>query len=305
MDMYRGGDSPSSVDIGRQQKVMLAHLFKVAQAMEQIDQLLQWLAASTIQHFRVQLVQLWTTQVDAMGLLTLQLRTQARQDQTLPEQAVANNDLALLAQRMAGEQRVYSAQAVESLFSRYRATLLKRYGLNYCAGSFTDAPALLPPVGGQAGIPVPFAMTTLIFTQDQPQPNLMPAISSIVNQAIIVAAHKSMLLPTNPIQQASPSQPLQQETLSLTELIPRHRQDADMLLLNNPFSSSAVIADKRARRLYTVIDGHANIAALCRSTGLNVKEVYTALRLLLNQKRIDLYEPNGQLANTDLLPDNL
>ena len=77
-----------------------------------------------------------------------------------------------------------------------------------------------------------------------------------------------------------------------------------MLLLNNPFGSSAVIPDKRARRIYAAIDGHANIGALCKSTGMNIKEAYIALRLLLDQQRIDLYEPEGQLVNTDLLPDN-
>lgn len=304
MDMYGGSSSSSSTDAVRQQAI-LAQLFKVAESMSQIDQLLQWLADSITRHFSIQLVQFWTAYMDAMGLMALQLRVQARQDSTLPEQIVVNNDLALLAQRMAGERRIYSVQPVESLFSQYRAMQLKRYGLNYCTGSFMDAPALLPPFDRQVGTASPFAMTTLIFIHQQPQPTLMSTINTIVNQAVILAGNKGMLLPVNPTQQAIATRPLQQETLPLTELIPRRRQDTDMLLLNNPFSGSAVIADKQARRLYAMIDGHANIAALCGSTGMNVKEAYVALRLLLNQKRIDLYEPNGQLVDVNLLPDSL
>ncbi len=302
--MHGGSSSSSSTDAGRQQ-ALLTQLFKVAQSMGQIDQLLRWLADSIVQQFNVQLIQFWTGQIDAMGLMALQLRTQTRQDLTLPEQIVVNNDLALLAQRMAGERRIYNAQPVEALFSQYRATLLKRYRLNYCTGSFMDAPALLPPFDRQTGSACPFAMTTLIFIHQQPQPTLMSTVNSIVNQAVILAGNRGILLPVNPAQPAMPGRPPQPEALPLTELIPRRRQDTDMLLLNNPFASSAIIADKRARRLYAAIDGRANIALLCGNTGINIKEAYTALRLLLDQRRIDLYEPNGQLVDVRLLPDRL
>lgn len=314
MDMYGDGDSSSSGDTSRQQKAILAQLFKVTQTMEQIDQLFRWLADSVVQRFNIQLIQFWTSHMDAVGFMTLQLRTQARLDSTLPEQIVVNNDLALIAQSIAEKGHIYAAQPVESLFSQYRATLLRRYGLNYCAGSFINAPGLLlPAVGTEGGLASPFAMTTLIFAHQQPQPNLIPYISGIVNQAIIIASNKGMLYPihpgqqatsTGPLQQAITTEPLRQETSPLTELIPRRRQDTDMMLLNNPFNSSVVVTDKRARRLYTAIDGRANITALCRSTGMNLKEASIALRILLNQKRIDFYRPDGQLVDATLLPDN-
>ena len=314
MDMHGSGDDFSSVDAGRQQKSLLAQLLRAALAMDQIDQLLRWLADNIVQRFNIQLIQFWASHMDATGLMALQLRTQARLDSTLPEQIVVNNDLALIAQRMTGGQRIYAAQPVEILFSQYRATLLRRYGLNYCTGSFMDAPGLLLPAPGtQGGIASPFAMTTLIFTYQPPQPNLMASINGIVNQAITLAGNKGMLQPIAPGQQVTPigplrqaitTEPLRQETIPLTELIPRRRQDTDIMLLNNPFSSSAVVADKRARRIYTAIDGRANIAALCRNTGMNLKEAYAALRILLQQKRIDFYEPGGQLVDTAVLPDN-
>ncbi len=298
MDSY--GDSSSSIDISRQQKAILAQLFRVVQTVEQVDQLFQWLAASIVQGFRIQLIQFWT--VEATGLLALPLSPPVRQDATLPEQIVANNDLALLAQRMARERRIYGTQPVESLFSQYRASLLKRYRLNYCTGSFMTAHALLPPPAGQAGTPGPFAMTILIFVSNQPQPNLMPSITSIVSQAVILARNRGVLLPI--ASGPTPTRPLRQEPLPLSELIPRRREDTDTMLLNNPFSTTAVIADKQARRLYMAIHGRTNVAELCRNTGMNLKEVYTALCILLDQKRIDLYEPDGQLVDVDLLPDN-
>jgi hypothetical protein len=104
-----------------------------------------------------------------------------------------------------------------------------------------------------------------------------------------------------PLMQTPLSQPIRQEKVfALEQLIPRRKQDADMLLTENPFASGAMISDKKARRLHAAIDGHSNIANLCAVTGMHSKEVYVALQFLLGQQRIELYTPDGELASLPL-----
>ncbi len=51
--------------------------------------------------------------------------------------------------------------------------------------------------------------------------------------------------------------------------------------------------DKQARRLYEAIDSHKSLAELCRSTGMTLKEAYTALQILLTLQCIEIYTPEG------------
>ncbi len=294
---------------------MLAQLFKVAPTMQQIDELFQWLAVTSVQRFNVQLMQFWTSQLDAA--MTLQLRTLASQDAALPAQITVNNDVALVAQRMAGERRIYNPQLVENLFSTYRATLMKRYGLNYCTGSSINAHVQISlPGHTHAGITSPFAMTILLLTHKQPHVHLMPSISSLVDQAIIVGGNRGMLLATGQrlvsgaaaqqnVASRTAGTPARHDPSPYTQLVPRRKQDTDTMLLSSPFSGTTIIADKRARRLYTAIDERANIAALCKNTGIGLKEVYVAINILLQHNRIELYEPNGKRFNALLPLDNL
>jgi hypothetical protein len=306
MSTDEGDSSSSSVDVNRQQQAMLAQLFRAVLAMQQIDELFQWLADNSVQRFKIPLIQFWTNQINAAGLMALQLRTLAYQDAVLPEHLTVNNDVALVAQRMVGERRIYKSQLVDNLFSPYRAMLLKRYGLNYCTGSFIDANVLLsPPENMPSNMASPFAMTILLFTYGQPHMHLMSSISNIVNQAVIVAGNRGMLQASTTGKRLTSGALSRQNTLSLTELIPRRKQDTDTLLLSNPLSGTTIIADKRARRLYTAINGRANVAALCKSVSMDIKEVYIALHILLKDNRIEIYEPGGQPFDISLLPDSL
>jgi hypothetical protein len=107
-------------------------------------------------------------------------------------------------------------------------------------------------------------------------------------------------LTTPPLVTPQYTSPRSEPALPLDQLVPRRRQDADFLLSNNPFASTTTISDKKARRLHAAIDDHTNIADLCKHTGMNMQEIYIALQMLLEQHRIELYEPGGQLARTSL-----
>lgn len=69
------------------------------------------------------------------------------------------------------------------------------------------------------------------------------------------------------------------------------------MMSSNPFASPIVISDKQARRLHAAIDGHKSVGDLCNSLGMELHEALAALQVLLTQRRIELYEPNGRLLD--------
>ena len=308
--MSRDGndDKFSANDISGSQMALVAQLARSVATMHHVDELFQWLAYAMVQHFNLQMIQFWTNQISNTGGLAVQLRTVVRRDSTLPEQVIVNDQMAYIAQRVTSERRSYQPQLTETLFPPYQATLLKRYGLNYCGICFTRNSLLLPPpesIFSNERSPVPLAMTSLFFVRQFPHSDTISTFSLILEQAMIMAGNRNLLLPMNTPPppsaavelQATPP-PLPRETVfPLEQLIPQRRQDADLLLTDNPFARTAIISDKKARRLHAAIDGHTNVAALCHATGMNIKEVYVALQMLLSQHRIDLYKPDGQPAS--------
>ena len=112
--------------------------------------------------------------------------------------------------------------------------------------------------------------------------------------------------PTQPPQvhtgppQLPPQEPValnQEAPITLAQVILKRKQDNNDLLASNPFARPAVISDKKARRLHAAINGQANVAELSSTTGLNMREISAALRLLWDQQRIEAYEPGGKPVN--------
>jgi hypothetical protein len=60
-----------------------------------------------------------------------------------------------------------------------------------------------------------------------------------------------------------------------------------------------------ARRVYREIDGRNNVQDLCDITQLGMKEVCKALRTLIDERRIELFDATGQLADETLLLNDL
>jgi hypothetical protein len=345
MNTRESGDQFSAVDILRQQNALLSQLFQVAVSMHYIDELFQWLAYAFVHRLNIQLLLFWTNHIGQAGQLTAQLRTTARQDPSLPEQIVINDQMQRVAQRFMSERLAYQPQPVDTLFSHYQMTLLKRYGLYYWGACFTSRDALLPPratVFSQAEMPAFFAMTTMFFLRHIPQTNLIPAINTILEEAMSLAEKRGLLLPATqhptagytspspsltpplpaqpqpflqaqpqtppvqpwpqtqsrrPMQAAAPSSSAQGAPFTLAQLIPCRKQDADLLLSSNPFARPAAISDKRARRLHAAIDGQLSVEELCAVTGFTMQEVIAALRILWDQRRIEMQEPAGKPVN--------
>ena len=305
MTMYEAGDNTAE-GLSRQQTNVITQLFRVMPSMRHIDEVFQWLAYVITQQFNIPLVQFWTSATTRTGQRSVQLRTMVHQDPSLPEQVVVNDQTMLIAQRIISEQRTIQSQPIVNVFAQYQTLLLRRHGLNYCASTFLSTNVFLPPrsnTPSQEIMPTLLAMTAILYLRQSPHIDLIPTIGNILEQAVSLGGNRGLLLPTTNAPPSfapptplpfAPQTPLPQASPPLTELIPRRKQDANLLLTSNPFASAAVISDKQARRLHNAIDGRTNIAGLCNTTGMNIKDVYAALQTLLTQGRIEIYEPGGR-----------
>lgn len=90
----------------------------------------------------------------------------------------------------------------------------------------------------------------------------------------------------------SPSSPL------LQSLIPLRIQGQEHLQPQNP--RSVFISDRLARRVYSMIDGRSNIERLCLLTRMSLEQMRGVLRLLIEQRCIQLYTPAGQRVDATL-----
>ena len=141
MSMYEPGNN-AAAGLSRQQMNVITQLFRVVPSMRHIDEVFQWLAYAITQQFDVQLTQFWTNVTSRTGQRSMQLRTMVRQDPSLPEQVVVNDQTMLLAQRIVSEQQNIQTQPIANIFAQYHTLLLRRHGLNYCAGNFLTANVL-------------------------------------------------------------------------------------------------------------------------------------------------------------------
>jgi len=205
------------------------------------------------------------------------------------------------------EQHIFPPQMVEQVFPHFQASLLKRYGLSYCSCCWIDRNVYFAPVEhtlSHERISAGLTFIVLLLLRRYPHQDLMPTISIILEQAVGIAENRHLLLPfaasaghLSPSQEASPQEPL----AALLGLIPRLKQDARLLVSNNPFASSVTISDKQTLRLYTTIDGRKTVDELYSSTGMTLKEGYVALQTLLNLQYVEMYTPQGQLVDIALL----
>jgi hypothetical protein len=79
------------------------------------------------------------------------------------------------------------------------------------------------------------------------------------------------------------------------KLIPRRREDDNMLWVNDP--QSVVVRDMQIRYFFAAIDGQRNLEQLGMIMRMNADDILRVVRLLLAQHHILLYEPNGQLVD--------
>ncbi len=190
-------DEHTSSELSRQQVSIVAQLFSVVSSLRSIDELFQWLTRTIAQSFHVQLIQCWANSAHSTGEALPQLRTMICQDPSMPKSIMVNDQVLSLVQRLAREQRNFRPLPVVTLFSQYQIVLLRRHGLNYCTGCFLSANFLLPPLNtAQTQESTPFAMEILLFMRQHPHLDLASTVVSILEQAVVLAGNRGLLVPT-------------------------------------------------------------------------------------------------------------
>lgn len=302
------GDTSSQTNASRQQAAITAQLFKAVTNMHHIDQLFLWLSSVIIERFGIQVFQFWAVESSLSGQFSLQIRTLSCEDTSFPQHIFASNQFAVLAQRIIRQQNIYAFYTVSNILPPYQTDLLGRYGLNYCASYFLRSSKRLPPSEKSLAtgkIPTPLVGTLLLFLRQPLSPYVLTAIGSILEQTIVIAESRGLLLPTltppsGSVPRVSTVPPSQRSKSDLSELIPHRTEDTELMRSSNPLSGSIIISDKQARRLYAGIDDHRNVDELCNITSLDIKEVFFVLQKLLLQHRIQLFDAEGQLVDTSL-----
>lgn len=291
-------------------KQILTQLVVASETMHRVDELLEQLATGIVHHFGVKLAQCWMHQMNDAGQPTIQLGALVRQDPSLPEHVVANEYMTRMALHMASGQYTSQPQPVETIFSPFQSTLLKRYGLHCCVSYLLTRNVFLPPgseVASQEHPSIHFKLITWLFLQHSPHLDFVPTIKSILEQAITFAESHGLFLPTTATADQPPKlpvSPIQEALPALLQLIPHRKQNAKLLLESNPFADPFVTSDKKTRHLYTVINGRSSVGELCNVTGMEVKEAFAVLQQLLTQQRIEMYTPEGQLLDVSLFLNN-
>ncbi len=117
------------------------------------------------------------------------------------------------------------------------------------------------------------------------------------SQETLVQAVRN-LLPAHlrPVQVSVPQKP----DTKLANLIPRRLEDPALLTTRNPFASAPRM-DHPIQQLYRVIDGQKTVKALCEVTGFPLQKVAQMLTILIEQKHVEVYDPEEHRVVLSLL----
>lgn len=126
-----------------------------------------------------------------------------------------------------------------------------------------------------------------------PKPFTAEALVQTVWEGIPGPLRHTVLPSLSSIPQAHTSPPLEQ-------LVPHRVVSQGVMRTDSPFALSPVLEDKQARQLYVAIDGRRTLAELAAMINLEATAVIKPLRLLLKERRIQLYDTQGQLVEDAL-----
>jgi CheY-like chemotaxis protein len=77
--------------------------------------------------------------------------------------------------------------------------------------------------------------------------------------------------------------------------VPQRREGDDMLWVNDP--QSIIVRDMQIRYFYAAIDGQRNLEQLGMIMRMSTDDILRVVRILVTQRHIVLYEPNGHPAD--------
>jgi len=132
--------------------------------------------------------------------------------------------------------------------------------------------------GAHRYLPKPFTAQTLLQT---------------VREGVPTPLHQT-------IRSTIASTPQESVPPALLELMPRRVGNSVAMRTSSPFARTSAIEDDRASQLYAAIDGRKTLAELATVTGLEAKTVTGAIRALLKEQRIRMYDAAGQPVESAL-----
>ena len=126
-----------------------------------------------------------------------------------------------------------------------------------------------------------------------PKPFTAEALVQTVREGVPTPLHQS-------IRSTLSSTPQENVPPALLELMPRRLNNSVAMRTSSPFARTPAIEDDRANQLYAAIDGKKTLSELAAVTGLEAKTVTGAIRALLKEKRIRMYDGAGQPVESAL-----
>jgi hypothetical protein len=301
-NMHRPANTPNH------QLVIITQLLQIASNIRHIDELLLWLAHSMGQRLDLEAIQFWANQNYIGGQSSPTLRAIACRQNELPLHVLTNAHIVEVAGNLLAERRGrILAQPVGNVFPITQAEMLTHSHLHYWMAAFVSHNTLLPPMSNDTSsgaVATPLAMVISLFTQQPPAMNTLGSVSRIVEHALSVAKNRGFLVQAGakpfPSSPHLATQQAQAKPLPLKELIPHRTQDVTALQSGNPFAHAVEIADKRARKVYSAIDGKRSLAEILGVARLEQEELTAALHFLLQQQLISFHEPNGKPIESSL-----
>jgi len=292
-------------DTGEQQFVILNQLLQSAAQMQHVDELFIWLTREIMQRMRIEVVQIWTMESAPANQAPAVLRATSFYDSSIQMHVIVNSHVTDVVRELLNRQQAILSQPVGNLFSSHQSRLLGRYGLYYCVCCATMSNLALPPASDSIFVQTtggPSIVAALLFLA-QPRPQQFAiTINQLLEQALQIAKTQG-LLQTSSIHDAIAIVPDVQQQHSLPplhELIPVRTRSRDSMRSGNPFTSAAAISDKRALAFLSAVDGSRTVAEIAALRKMEGKDMVAALRLLLQQERIQLYTREGQLIEGGL-----
>ncbi|WP_137296020.1 hypothetical protein [Dictyobacter aurantiacus] len=283
--------------MGNHQLIIVTRLLQAIAGMQNIDELLRWSANMLAQRLNLEVVQIWTFQDERFKRIPIELCTTACCQPDLPEQIVINAHVAEVARRLCNEHyTVTIPQVTEAVFSSQAARLLTKYNLNYWACcQLTNSIPIQAITGFQYPLTrfnPPTHTLVSFFTRQPPDPRLITTIGYIMEQVIGIALNRGLQLAEKQVLVQPPAGTGSKDAL-LMKLVPQRNRDSEA----NHGKHIQVITSRQVRRLYLSIDGRRNLANLAVLTQLHQHDFLLALRSLLTQKQIQLYEPDGHFVD--------
>ncbi|GCE21890.1 hypothetical protein [Dictyobacter kobayashii] len=294
--------STSTAEERRQPIVLISQLLNQTANLQHVDEVFLWLSRSMVQYLNISVVQFWASQLDTQGKSHLILRAAANQLLSPTHPFYTNRQIEIAIERFLQKKEHALSLPIEQIFPSTLVQLLAQYNTHFFSGYFLQHTTFLPAPQKTASIvyvPTPLTMVVSFFTAEPLTKDQERAIHFILGQSIRILVNQQFLLEARPSTGNTDAMRVlnKNQALSLTHIIPQRTHNMEHVQADNPFSTASTIKDKKARRFYSSIDGSRSVAELARMQELTSKEVRFVLSFLLQDRRIQLYTPTGELID--------